>query len=188
MAYTRITALWNGATGLPGYSRFKFAGDLDSAGAAAAAARLRTFFDSVKALIPSAINITFAETAQVFSVDQQLTGEITYAPPAAVAGTSSGNFAGPTGMVINWVTSAFIGGRKVRGRTFMVPLGTSVYGPDGTPTSIAVTTLTSGAAALAAGTPSLVIASHPSEGVYSTAGVSGASVPKRVAVLRSRRD
>lgn len=187
MAYTRITALWNGAAGLPGYSRFKFVGDLDSGGAAAAAARLRTFFDSIKALLPAAVNITFAEAAQIFDLQQQLTGEVAFTPPTGIQGTAAGTFASPVGMVVNWTTGSIVGGRKVRGRTYLVPAAASAFSSAGQPVGTSVTTVTTAANALAAGTPALTIASKTPTS-FGLSSVVGASVPVRAAVLRSRRD
>lgn len=187
MAYTRITAIWNGATGLPGYTRMKFIGDLDSGGAAAAAARMRAFFLTCAPLIPAAVNITFTEAAQVYDLQSNLTGEVPFTPPATVQGTASGSFSSPVGMVINWLTGAFSGGRKIRGRTFMVPLGSSAFAVDGSPGSGSVTTVQGAATTLLGGTPALVIQTT-SPGTSNMTTVNGASVPKRSAVLRSRRD
>lgn len=187
MAYTRITAVWNGASGLPGYTRLKFEGDLDAAGALAAAARMRTFFDAIKALIPSTVSITFAEAAQVYDTDQTLTGEVGFTPPAIVTGTAVGAFAAPVGMVVNWLTALVFSGRKVRGRSFLVPLSSNAFAADGTPSPASMTAVQNAATALLTGSPALVIAAG-STGAFAVAAVTGMSVPDRAAVLRSRRD
>lgn len=188
MAYTRITALWSGAAGLPGYTRLRFDGDLDSAGAAAAAGRIRAFFDSIKTLLPSGVNIGFAEAAQVFDVASVLTGEVQYAPPLPVAGSGAGGYSAASGCVVNWLTGAVRNGRKVRGRTFLVPLANTGYQSDGTLAPATVTTVTAAAQALLAGTPAMTVASVYSGGGGGITGVTGATVPDRAAVLRSRRD
>lgn len=187
MTYTRITAIWNGATGLPGYSRFKFNGDLTSSEAAAAAGRVRTFFSAIATLIPVPVNITFTEAAQVFDINQRLTAEVTYTPPATVQGTGASAFASPVGMVVNWTTGGVSGGRKTRGRTYLVPLVLNTFASDGAPSSASVTLVLNAAAALAAGAPLLGVASK-GDGVSAFTTINGASVPKRAAVLRSRRD
>lgn len=188
MAHTRITAIWTGATGLPGYTRMRFAGELDAAGAATAAGRMRTFFDAVKAYIPSVVSINFAEAAQVYNTARELQAEVGFTPPASVVGVGSGAFSAPAGMVVNWLTGAVVNGRKVRGRSFMVPLAGAAFATDGTPGPTTVTTFQGAAAALLTGTPALIIAGGTPETGSVEASVTGASVPDRAAVLRSRRD
>lgn len=187
MAYTRITAIWTGATGLPGYTRLKFQGDLDSAAALACANRVRTFFDSIKAFLPSAISINFAEAAQVYDLDQTLTAEVGFTPPALVLGGGAGSFSSPTGMVVNWLTSLIFQGHKVRGRSFLVPLAGTAYQSDGSLATATITAVQGAATALIAGTPSLVVASG-GNGSFAVSPVNAMSVPDRAAVLRSRRD
>jgi len=188
MTYTRISAIWTGATGLPGYTRLKFDGTLDAAGALAAATRVRTFFEAIKSLIPVAISINYAEAAQVYGTDQVLLSEVGFVPPAVTVGTGAGSFSSPSGMVVNWLTSAVFAGRKLRGRSFLVPLVGATYAADGTPSPTAMTAVTNAAAALVSGSPALVVAgSHATAGFIQSA-VTGSSVPDRAAVLRSRRD
>jgi hypothetical protein len=188
MAYTRITALWTGAAGLPGYTRLKFMGDLDAAGATSAAARMRTFFDAIKSFIPQGITIGFNETAQIFNVQRELTGEVAYTVPATVTGGGIGNYAAPVGLVVNWITGSFFNGRKVRGRTFIVPASNTAFFSDGTLQSSTMSTVVTAAQALAAGTPNLGITSGNGVDTFALQNVTGASVPDRAAVLRSRRD
>jgi len=187
MANTRITAVWNGASGLPGYTRMRFGGAATGAEAATLAGRMRTYFDSIKALIPAAVTVGFQESAQTYDELGELTGDVGFTPPALVAGTGSGSFAGPVGMVVNWITGAIVSGHKVRGRSFMVPLASAAFATDGTPATTSVTTIQTAAAALIAGTPSMVIVTQE-PGLYATSNVISASVPDRAAVLRSRRD
>lgn len=187
MAYTRITALWNGATGLPGYSRFKFVGDLDSGQCAAAAGRVRTFFFNCAGYLPAAINISFSEAAQIFDIEGRLTSELTYTPPALVQGTVSGSFASPAGAVVNWTTGGVQAGRKTRGRTFLVPLASTAFGAAGAPASGTIAAINAAANILAGGTPAMAV--HSSKpGAYALTSINGGSVPARASVLRSRRD
>jgi len=81
MANTRITAVWNGASGLPGYTRMRFGGAATSAEAATLAGRMRTYFDAIKALIPAAVTIGFQESAQTYSETGELTGDVGFTPP-----------------------------------------------------------------------------------------------------------
>lgn len=189
MAYTRITALWTGANGLPGYTRMKFNGQLDSAAAAAAAGRMRTFFDSVKTYLPAAVSISFSEAAQWFATTGELQAEVGFTPPAPVVGAATGAYSAASGVVVNWLTGGVANGRKIRGRTFLVPCGQPVYSTAGQITAVPLAAITSAAQALLAGTPYLVVAANtPAGGSGYEAQIIGATVPSRVAVLRSRRD
>lgn len=188
MTYTRITALWNGATGLPGYTRLKFAGYMDSAAAGAAAGRIRTFFDAIKAYIPAGVVISFSDVAQEYNDAGTLTGEVSYTAPANVNCLGSGSYSAASGAVVQWLTGLFVGGRRARGRTYLVPLVGTAFDTNGTLSSAFSSAATSAAGALLAGTPDLVVhGGKPPSGTW-TASVTGAFVPDRGAMLRSRRD
>lgn len=188
MPFTRITATWNGVGGLPGYSRFRFNGELTTAEATAAASRVRAFFNSILALLPAQVNITWDGVAQIYGVDQVQTGVVSYTPPALVQGTSINTFSAPTGAVINWLTGFFHNGRQVRGRTFLVPLGGNAFQTDGTLATAAQGTIVSAAATLLGGGPPLVVSGGGPPGEFIQVEITGASVPDKGAVLRSRRD
>lgn len=188
MPYTRLTAVWTGVAGMPGYTRIKFAGTLDASGAATAAARVRSFFNGFPTLLPTGISITMDGVAQQFDDNQQLTGEVSYVPPAAVTGSGTGAWAAPVGMVVNWLTDTFHNGRRLRGRTFIVPMIGSAFEANGTPSSTTVGSLTTAANTLMTGTPSLVIAGGNATTGFYSAPVTGGNVPDRAVVLRSRRD
>lgn len=187
MAFTTVTALWQGATGLPGYTRLRWSGAQTASGAGAIAANMRTFFDSIKSLLPVAVTISFGEVAQIFDTDGSLIDEVAVTPlPSPVVGTSATNFAAPAGAVLNWVTGEFVSGRRVRGRTFLVPLAQSAFQGDGTISTAALSLLTTSATTLIGSNPNnLVVWRHtPPRSVHAVTGV---SVPDRAAVLRSRR-
>lgn len=188
MSHTRITALWTGITGGPGYTRLSFGGTLDEAGATAAANRVRAFFDAIKANLSLNTVISFSEVAQMFSPAGQLIGEVAIVPPPAVTGTGTAAYSAPSGAVVNWITGVFINGRRVRGRTFIVPLSTNAYFGDGTLAGGTIATIGGAANTLQNGVPNLVVAGGVGVGGGYEATVTGASVPDRAAILRSRRD
>jgi hypothetical protein len=193
MPYSQITARYNGFTGAPGWMRMKFSGALTVADANTAAANWRTFLTSMATYAPSGSSITFDSTVGQFSDLGVQTGEVTLSViPAGVSGISAATYAGGSGAVINWVTNAFHMGRKVRGRTFLVPLTSQAFAADGTLVSTAQTNIQAAGLAFAASTPQPIISSikTASGGVTSgfVANILGATVPDRSAVLRSRRD
>lgn len=105
--------------------------------------------------------------------------------PAAAAGV---------GACITWTTGGIVPGKKgprrLRGRTFLVPLSTSTYESNGTLTSGALTGLQALADALKASGP-LGIWHRPSSLTAADGnsyGVQSARVRDKVAYLSSRRD
>lgn len=188
MPFTTITAQWQGIPGAPGYTKIRFLGELSSSQATAAADRLRNFFFAQAGLLPSTCSVNFAATAQVFDVAGVLIDEVALSPvPSAVIGTATGAYSGATGAVINWITGEISGGRRVRGRTFMVPLAAG-YDTAGSLAAATITTITNAANALANGVPGIIVHQALGDGGGRESLITGATVPDRAAILRSRRD
>lgn len=193
MAITRITATWTGFNGAPGYSNFFFnafgGGDVVDL----EVGRVRAFFNALAIRLPSSVTVNVDGEAAVLD---EASGElIGYAnaseQPAAVIGSGSGSYSGPSGAVIHWQTDAVAKGRRLRGRTFLVPLSGAVYESDGTLTAPVIEDIQDAADLLIGdGTgPELVVWSRPVDGAGGTIGtVTGHRVPDMAAVLRSRRD
>lgn len=193
MAYTQLTARYNGFTGAPGWIRMKFLGSLNVADANTAAANFKTFLTSITSRMPTGSSISFDSTVALYGDDGSQTGEVTLTTvPSAITGSSSAAYAGGAGLVVNWVTSAFHLGKKVRGRTFLVPLTSIAFDLDGTLNSTAQSVVQTAAQVFAVSSPTpVVFSSKPngSGGVSNlVAVITGATVPDRSAILRSRRD
>lgn len=188
MAYTEITALWTGAAGLPGYSKFKFAGDAGPADATDAADLVALMFDTIKAYLPDGVTISFDGQAQLFDGSGVLTGGVSYTPPAPVVGTSVVNYSAMSGACISWLTGFVFHGRTVRGRTFIVPLTSAAFDGAGQLSTAFHDLLESAAANMTGGTyPLCVFGGNPTDG-FVISIVSGVAVSLKAAVLRSRRD
>lgn len=192
MPFTVITTIWTGGTGLPGYTRFKFDGELDGAGAGAAAARVRTFWEAIRLRIPNTIQLTIQPDAQIYDNNGDLSGLASFPPPAQSTGGGTGGYAAPLGAVVNWLTNSSLSGRRVKGKTYLVPLLNSNFVGDGTLDGATVTNLQSAAAAMANAVPAMIVASQVKVlGVptgVAQSPITGAQVPDRAAVLTSRRD
>jgi hypothetical protein len=193
MPFSQLTARWNGFTGSPGWIRMKFLGELNVADANTAAANFRSFLVQLSTLGPAGSSITFDTAVGIYDNDGSQTGEVTLSVvPAAISCTGAGAYAGGAGAVINWTTGAFHLGRKVRGRTFLVPLTQGAFQTDGTLASTVQGNIQSAGVTFANSSPSPVVFSQKpngSGGVSSLISViSGATVPDRTAILRSRRD
>jgi hypothetical protein len=193
-----VTAVWAGFTGSPGYSRFNFFELADAASCNAAGAAVKTFFQSLTASLLTGWTIAVQSTVQHKDVATgALTGETTMTTvPNATNGVAvaSTPYAGGSGAVADWVTGAFWNGRKVRGRTFLVPL-LGVYSNDGTvSTSFINATVAAGNALIADPTTTLAIwakkfddSKPPKQTAGGLFSVSGCTVPDRAAQLRTRR-
>lgn len=130
----RHTAVWEGAPGLPGYSQFYHSvTDPIASSAASGAAYVREFFSQVVALIPDGVTVTVDPVYQIINeVTGDIVGEGAVDPaPQVVEGVYVGTWSAQVGVLIEWLTGAFIGGRRLRGRTYLVPLG-NVGDSDGT--------------------------------------------------------
>lgn len=193
MAITRITAQWSGFRGAPGYSNFFFDGPLASDGSVEATAlAVRDFFDAISGTLPGTCEITVQPTADI--VDEasgQITSVLDFAAPPVVLGSGSNSYSAATGAVVNWNTQDYVNGRRVRGRTFLVPLTGAAYDSQGDIAGPTLGSLRSAAEALVTATLTapLCIWRRPVGGSGGSAHVvSSATVPDLGAVLRSRRD
>jgi hypothetical protein len=195
-----VTSTWQGFTGAPGYTKHAFIGPLDAAGRNAAGAAVRNFWSQINQYLSTAWSITVNPIVQTFDVvtgDLQREETMT-TPPAVVTGAATPvAYAGGSGFVVHWITGGVHNGRKIRGRTFVVPAMAcySTSPVDGTISAAVVTAVT------AAGN-TLCAASGANFGVWSRywddstppkqigGGIteaSGCVVPDRAAQLRTRR-
>lgn len=166
----------------------------NSASAQLTVDRLKDAFTAGSNLFPN--SLTMSSESFVDSIDPA-TGLITASYPVtpwSLSGNVSGGQYLPTAtqLCITWKTDDVVAGRRVRGRTFLGPLATSLNQGDGTPTSAAITTaLALGAAWIDAGTTDVeaVVWKRPKG---STPGsdhvITSYSVRDVFSVLRSRRD
>src|SRR4029453_16202486 len=147
----RVVTVWSGAAGMPGYTNMFFDGFIEGAGSAASVAdRVRTFWDAIKVYIPSVITLTVQPSvAQINPGTGALQDDypLTTAP-VAVVGTGAGPYTAPAGACINWKTNTVIAGKKLRGKTYVVPLSGGSYDSAGTLLAGALTTLNAAAVTL----------------------------------------
>ena len=196
----RVKLRWSGFQGAPGYSIFHFkdfeGGDDQAGFAQGAVDRVDDFITAISPLTPGIVTL---QTESDVEVLEDSTGElitaVTTTPDAPKTNNSSGggNFASAVGAVVTWRTGTVRNGRRVRGRTFLVPLKGSSFDTDGTLLAATVTSLNAAATAMVApaATPDLGVYARPSgpaatDGAWAVA--TGFSVPDMGAILRSRRD
>lgn len=185
MTIERLTCRWAGFQGAPGYSVFyaRPGGGVRD--------RIATFMDGFKNALPSGVTITIPTEGDVVNeVNGQITGTWTNGTPKTVLGTNSANYSAVSGVAINWQTADVVNGRRVRGRTFMVPLSQAAYGPDGQVLSTYRTEVQNLADLLiSSSTGFFGIWHRPVNGAGgSFHDITAARVKTGPAVLRSRRD
>lgn len=192
-----MTARWTGFSGGPGYSNFFFNsgfmdGGLINDEAELLAGRVRDAFSEISQILPESVRISIDNEVPTIDSD---TGVIqsfnSIDPPSQVSGALRDTYAGPAGAVVTWRTDDLRNGRRIRGRTFLVPLQTSVFEGDGTLRNDAISSISDFADTLLGGSldGDLGVWSRPTDGsggVFAT--VTGYTVPDMAAVLRSRRD
>ena len=193
MAISRITAVWSNFRGAPGYTNFFFDGAFpDDAAAEAAAVSVRQFFVDVNPHLPFEVNINIQGVADILDEGTgAITNQIDFNPPISVSGAGGGKYSAASGAVVNWNTVEYKGGRRVRGRTFLVPLTSDAYDDNGDLSGAALGAIRTAASDLITdlGANPLAVWSRPRGGAGGTAHVvSSATVPDMGAILRSRRD
>lgn len=202
MALHRVNCAWQNWPGAPGVTTL-WVNDATQAKIDA----MRTFFNSIAGLIPSGLTIQVPSSGDEIDLSD---GSIVNSwsvgsTPAVVSGTGAGAYAGNSGLVIHWLTTIVLRGRRLRGRSFIVPVVSTAFETNGSPTSAAITTLTNAGTALVTAIGSSFVAySRPVKAhtVYdkktgtptniaarsgSTATISSVRVPDLAISLRSRR-
>lgn len=191
---SRVNVTWQNFPGAPGLTQLYLD---DATSGQAHIDAIRTFFDAVKALLPTGTTINVPSSGdRIDEVTGDILGTWSVATtPAVVTCTGAGQYAGNAGVCIHWLTNTIVRGRRLRGRSFLVPVVATAFDTNGTPSATAMTTLTNAANALvtALGTtfqvwsrPQKATPEHPA--YTGTRGpVTSARVPDLAVSLRSRR-
>jgi len=188
----RVRATWQGGNIGTGFTNLFFEGGVSTAQAAADAAR--AFFNTAYGsggMLPSGISITFDPTVTDINVETGLMGgEESVTTPLAVTGGDSTVYAAVAGACVTWVTNGFVGGKRVRGRTFLVPVGGQGLQTNGTLGTTFLTGLATACNNLIAAAPSFSVWHRPAS-VAAGGGqlfqVLQAKVADKTAYLTSRR-
>lgn len=194
----KIVINWTGFTGAPGYTNLYFrdfdTGEMDQTTVDGAVSKVDTWIGFVLSRLPNTVTL---RVNPVIEIVEETTGALTRfmnaTTLAARTGVGTGNYSASSGACVNWYTNVVRNGRRIRGRTFLVPFAGNSLGPDGTLDNTGLTNLTTNTAALiaAAGDGDLGVWARPtapgaSDGVWAV--VTSFTIPDKAAVLRSRRD
>jgi hypothetical protein len=191
MSFFRARAVWSGPGG-PGSSRLDWRQPtfLDSEMNAVITA-WRAYFVGLAGYLPNEWSIGISAEVQELSdagALEDLHNSTTAG--ASVPGTYSGSWAGGAGVVTRMVTDEFVGGRRLRGKTFFVPAGTTVaFDQDGTLNSTALSDFLNARTTL----HNAIAAANAVPVVWSPtfdliADITGFNIADRSALVRSRRD
>lgn len=195
----RVKVIWTGFTGGPGYTNLYFepvpeSDTITQPVVDNAVAKVQTFLGTwrqwLSPVVVTGVDSTIEELDEVSGELQGFWSATVAAPTGGSGGTA---FASVSGACISWGTQGVRNGRRVRGRTFMIPLAGSAYDTDGTIHGTHLPVMRTAANALHAdsGGARLVVWSRPNKllpidgGAYD---VITASISDKVAVLTSRRD
>lgn len=194
---SRCRAILSGFPGAPGVATMYF---LDTATYMDSAVTLWT---SLANTMPTDVTIQIENSGDVIN---DATGVLvdTWHEPAvdAIHATLSGTYAAPTGYLIGWETDQILDGRRLRGKTYVVPAGSSMFSANGSLNDATIVGYVEAAQAfITAQSSSFVVWHRPFAGSPAVgtrparpahAGghglVTACRIPDEAVVLRSRRD
>ena len=194
----KVKVNWTGFAGAPGYSNFYFNdftdGTMTQTIANGAANKVDTWLGSVVALLPLAVTIAVDSAVEVIeSTNGELQGFFNVAGLPVRTGNNVEPYSAASGACVNWYTGGVRNGRRVRGRTFIVPIGGESLATNGTIDDSKLTLLRTASTNLISdvGSGDHGVWSRPS-GPSATDGewfsTTAVTVNDKVAVLTSRRD
>lgn len=185
---SEYVARWRGGRIGAGASVFHFTGTNSPTTAQSLANAVRQFFVAAAPLIGSGIAIEFDAEVRVLDNNGTLTAVLPVTRPTILSGSGGNDFINGTGGMVRWTTSSIVAGRRLLGRTFIVPMESASF-VSGEMTASAQGTLAAAGAALITASQS---ASAPlvvwSRANAVTAEVINCTVPSRPSSLRTRND
>lgn len=136
----RVNVAWQNWPGAPGLTQFYFLNAAMQTNVDA----VRAFFNSCAGLLPSGLTINVPGSGDIIdSATGLITGAWTVTTtPATLSCSGAGAYAGNAGAVIHWLTADVSNGRRVRGRTFLVPLISTQFETNGSLTTTCISTIT----------------------------------------------
>lgn len=180
----RVNIVSTGVAGSPYYTTMHF---LASAGTASQAATdMAGFWAVVDGYMDS--SLTWDLDTEVEVIDSA-TGNITSVEsvsPASGTGGATGDLLPPaTQGLVRWRTGFFVGGREIRGKTFL-PAMSEINSAEGQPATAMITGVENAATALVGSPVAQLVIYSRKNNAY--APVTSSSMWAQWAVLRSRRD
>lgn len=112
----RVQVKWQQAGGFAGVNTFYQTGDVDLE-------NYRLLYTAFIASLPDDVTISFLDANLTYESDTgAVTGDYSTDSVDNLTGTSTGDFARGVGVLLGWNTGEFRNNRRVRGRTYIVPV------------------------------------------------------------------
>jgi hypothetical protein len=194
VALNRVRVAWSNFPGSPGLSTFYLTGTTTNVGP------LLTWANAIVPLVPTGLTLTVPNGGDVIdSGTNQITGAWTGSGGGtATSVAATGNYSGTSGALIRWTTGAVLNGRRLSGRTYIVPLNNNQYDNVGSLAGSTITALqTASNTMIASFASAMQIYGPPRDADPSIPGDLGkaaitspallAIVPDLAVVMRSRR-
>lgn len=180
----KVPVTWTTGAGGLGLSVF-YSADPDDV-----TTELGTFFNAIKAAFPGSVTWSIPSSGDTIeSTTGILTGAWTGGTAASITATGGTSlYAAGTGGYVRWQTPLVIGGRRLKGRTFLCPIITDQYATDGTLNSTTLSGWQTAATTLA--TSGKLVVWHRGtvdDPTGAAATVTAAVVPDKVTSLKTRR-
>lgn len=123
---SRVRVNWNGFPGAPGINTFYFADP------AIALPPLHALYTSLAPRVPMDVALTIDSSGDTIdSLTGKVNGQWAAAAQPGIQGSSNMLYASPAGVLLKWGTSAITDGRRIRGKTFLVPMAPSNFDAGG---------------------------------------------------------
>lgn len=154
-------------------------------------AGLVTAFTTLAPAIPTGVTITVPGTGDQIEDTTGILEDVWTAPGGSTISCSgSASAAAGVGACVGWITGGIVAGRRLRGRTFVVPLTSTAYDTTGTITTPALGTITDFANQIiaAGGFGVWHRPTAPGAADGNSYGVLSARIRDKVAYLGTRRD
>jgi hypothetical protein len=179
--FAQMQVKWTGISGMPGYTNFYFQAIDDFA-----PTDVKGFFNILGPALPAGVTINIPNNGKTIDLATgQANGTWSHGTAQTVTGTNTTQTLQASGLVFNWHTGYYVGGRELRGKTFIVPICANIFNPNGTLVTSWKTNVANAAAALVAATAQPIVWSRARN---TTASITSGAVPDKQVVLRSRRD
>jgi len=193
----RVRTELTGFIGAPGVATMYFR-DVTSA-----LSSVHDLWANIATTMPSDVHIQVIGFGDVIDdVTGDLVATWTQSNPAAIVGTVTGTYSAPVGLLLRWSTDTVVDGHRLRGRTFVVPCGSNMFGTDGQVIPANVVGLQTAISAFqTAQNASFAVWHRPKFGPVPSGGgvrprlrdgsnglVTGTGISTKAVVLRSRRD
>lgn len=197
MTIAQISAKWDGLTGLPGYTFVYVRSTASSPNP------LQAFFEAIKSYLPLPLTVQVPNSGRLIDeTNGKMTGVWGAGTTTTTSASGVNTYPPQAGAQVKWDTNDFVNGRRVRGRTYIVPLTTSAFSSGGLIGSTVANAINAAATTMISSyTGNLVIWSRPlfeldADGnpteVLKRAGsihtVSTSTCPLKSVTLNRRRD